>query len=154
MKANTGCHRAQQEILPDIGVPASVRAGAGPARKQLFLYGGPSKSGKSRFLAHVARKALLAKYKVLVVTLEMSAEEWQTRMVQNIFSMPSRGEAEQVKITYPKLLLDRDESVDSYSVYRRGDEELLNVAKFGAKLKGVNRPSLRFPGNWQRINDA
>lgn len=84
---------SERDVIP-IGVQPYDKSGVGLCRKELFLYGGPTKSGKSWFLTHAARAALLTNKKVLYVTLEMSAANVMTRLLQNLFSLPVKAQTE------------------------------------------------------------
>jgi DnaB-like helicase C terminal domain len=98
-------HHANRETTP-LGVETYDSSGVGPARKELFLYGAPSKSGKSWFLSHVSRHALFYGWKVLFVTLEMSGPLVIVRMLQNLLSLPIRddGKKDGTLVRYPELL--------------------------------------------------
>ena len=62
----------------------------GPARKELFLMIAPPKRGKTWGMIHLAKYALLQKYSVLHVTLEMSEERISQRYIQSFFSVSKR----------------------------------------------------------------
>lgn len=64
----------------------------GPARKRLHLMVAPSGRGKSWWLVHLAKLALLQRKKVLYVTLELSEEEVCGRFMQSLFSVRKRDQ--------------------------------------------------------------
>ena len=124
--------RAIERDVLGIGILPLTMAKIGPCRKELFLYGGPPKSGKSWFLNHVARCGVFHRWRVLIVTLEMSAEMVLLRMVQSVTSLPTKSPPKneiELGIPYPKLM------------WCDGDVE------FGVKpnVKPVPRPSLESP---------
>lgn len=64
-----------------------------PARSQAFLILAPTGRGKTWFLCHVGKVALMLRKKVLHITLELDAEQTAQRYYQDLFSIPKhRGE--------------------------------------------------------------
>ncbi len=61
-----------------------------PARGQAMLFLAPPGKGKSWFLVHTGHQALVRGFKVLHVSLEMSAEEATMRYYQNLFGASKR----------------------------------------------------------------
>src|SRR5687768_13688933 len=57
-----------------LGIPELDDADYGPGRGELLLLQAPLKTGKTWFLVHVAKRALMQRWKVLYVTLEVSAQ--------------------------------------------------------------------------------
>ena len=62
----------------------------GAARGELHLFMGPPKRGKSWWLVHVAKMGLLARRKVLYITLELSEAQILQRVIQSMFSVQRR----------------------------------------------------------------
>jgi replicative DNA helicase len=89
----------QEEGLP-LGIKALDDAGIMPAPGTMMLMIAPAKKGKSWFLVHGARYALLQRKKVLVVTLEMSEALYSQRFVQSLFSMTKR----QALVKVPRIV--------------------------------------------------
>lgn len=58
-----------------------------PVRKELFAFLAPQKRGKSFFLTHMGKMALLQGWKVAEATLEMSEERKCERYMQALFSV-------------------------------------------------------------------
>lgn len=106
------------------GIEALDSAGVMPARKTLFLFIAPAKKGKSWFLTHVGKFALLQRLKVLVITLEMSEERYAQRFMQSLFSVSKR----EGEVMIPKM--------------RRSD----NGHFMGVDFARVQRPSLTDKG--------
>ncbi len=73
-----------------LGIPELDKRKLGPTRRELWLFIAPPKRGKSWALARVAKQAMLQRWKVLVVTLEMSDELWCMRMFQTLFAVGKR----------------------------------------------------------------
>lgn len=88
----------------ELGIPEFDRAGIYPRRKELFALLAPRKRGKSWFITHCAKQALVQRWSVLIVTLELLEGPYGARMLQSFFSI-SRRDGEQ-RIT--KLVRDRD----------------------------------------------
>jgi hypothetical protein len=80
--------REQNEFIT--GIPELDRHHAVPTRGQLTVLLGPTSLGKSWWLVHVGRCALLLRHKkVAHVTLELSAEEVQKRYFQSCMGIPA-----------------------------------------------------------------
>lgn len=75
-----------------------------PARKQLFAFGAPFGRGKTWWWLHCARQALIQKWRVLYVSLEMDPEQIGRRMLQMLFSMTRH----RVEVHRTRLDIDRD----------------------------------------------
>lgn len=86
----------RQNVLP-LGIPELDKWDLGPAAGEFHLFIGPPKRGKTWWLVHVAKRALIHRMKVLVVTLELSEGQWAQRLIQSLFSMNRR--AAEVPIT-------------------------------------------------------
>jgi len=65
-----------------LGIPALDEPRQVPHRKEMWQIVGPAKAGKSWCLIHIARQAILQRFKVLYVTLEMSESRVLQRVVQ------------------------------------------------------------------------
>lgn len=72
------------------GIPELDRYGFGPGRKELHLMLAPPKRGKTWWLVHLVKHALLQRWKVLYLTLEVSEEIIGRRILQSLFSMTLR----------------------------------------------------------------
>lgn len=79
------------------GIPGIDAKGLGPARKRLHLFMALAGAGKSFWLCHLAKRALMQRKKVLYITLELSEQEVAQRLVQGFFSIAKR--ADPIKIT-------------------------------------------------------
>lgn len=98
-----------EDVQPFLcGVRELDRYGLGPARGRLHLYVAPAKTGKSMWLANLAKWGLIQGLKVLVVTLEMSEPEYCGRLFQAILSISKRGG----KIEYTKLVSKQGGGID------------------------------------------
>lgn len=87
-----------------LGIPELDNQGIYPRRKELFALVAARGRGKSWFATHCAKRALLQRWSVVIITLEMSETRYSARMLQSFFSI-SRRDA-RVKVT--RLELDRD----------------------------------------------
>lgn len=97
------------------GLNGMDEAQFGPGRGELHLFIGPPKRGKSWWLVHMARQCLLGKYKVAVITLELSEPAWTQRLIQCLFSIPQQA-AKKIAVTRIKtddagrlLSIERDD---------------------------------------------
>lgn len=79
-----------------IGIEAFDRAGLGPAPGELFIMAADTGVGKSWFLLHLAKMALLAHKRVLYVTLELTEPEVFQRLAMTFFSYTQTKEKDGV----------------------------------------------------------
>ena len=86
-----------------LGIDAFDEAGIYPRRKELFYFIAPRKRGKSWFITHCAKRALMQRWSTVIITLEMSEHLYGRRQLQSFFSIGQRDA--QVMIT--KLQRDR-----------------------------------------------
>lgn len=76
------------------GIPELDALEICPAPKELYTFVGLSNRGKSWFLIHLAKMALLQRKRVLYITLEMSEDRVAQRLLQSFFSITKRPENE------------------------------------------------------------
>lgn len=72
------------------GIPDLDRMHVGPGRKELMIVMAPPKRGKSWWLIHIAKFALMSRARVLHVTLEMRREQVLQRYVQSLTGTAKR----------------------------------------------------------------
>jgi replicative DNA helicase len=72
------------------GIDALDDRGVSPSRGTQFLFIAPPKAGKSWFLIHVGKRALLAGHSVCHISLENSEKLTSQRYIQSFFSMTVR----------------------------------------------------------------
>lgn len=92
-----------------IGIPELDAAGIIPRRKELYVLLAPRKRGKSWFLTHCAKHALLQRWSVLIITLELSDRAYGARMLQSFFSITRKEGI--AKVT--RLIRDGDGALES-----------------------------------------
>ncbi len=73
-----------------VGIPELDKYGFGPGKKELHMLMAPPKRGKTWWLVHLAKYALLQHWRVLYITLEVSEEIIGRRVLQSLFSMTLR----------------------------------------------------------------
>lgn len=88
------------------GIPELDKRGLGPTRKELWLYIANTKAGKTWALIHLAKMVLMARAKVLHITLEMSEERSSQRYMQALFALSKRKETFQA-VRFKKDTLGR-----------------------------------------------
>ena len=74
----------------NMGIPELDKRRLGPARKELYVFIGPPKRGKSWHLGHITKRALMQKLQASVVSLEMSESLWGSRLLQSLFVITKR----------------------------------------------------------------
>lgn len=85
------------------GIPELDKRGFGPTRKELYLYLAKYKSGKSWWLTHLGKIALMSRLKVVHISLEMSEERCAQRYFQTFFAIAKRaGRYEHLKFNTDK----------------------------------------------------
>lgn len=104
------------------GIPELDKRGFGPTKKELWLFIGNTKAGKTWALIHLAKMALMHRQRVCHITLEMSEARCAQRYYQALFAIAKRKETfnttrfkknalhqlegfEDVRVT-PKLAMD------------------------------------------------
>jgi len=86
----------------DLGIPVLDNNGIIPRRKELNMFMAPRGRGKSWWITHLAKQAMLQRWSVVIITLEMSEKRYAGRMLQSFFSIARRDAS--VKVT--RLLHD------------------------------------------------
>jgi replicative DNA helicase len=127
-----------------LGIKELDDNGVIPRRKELFCLLAPRGKGKSWFLTHCAKQALLQRWSVVIITLEMSEPSYAARMLQSFFSI-SRREA---KIQVTRLITNKEgdlqdliqERVDRMSMK---DPDIRGVLSKRAKREFGRRPPFR-----------
>ncbi len=99
------------------GIKELDKRNLGPTRKELSLYIAKFKSGKTWWLTGLARAALVHRYNVCHISLEVSQNRTIQRYMQNMFSLSNRKEKffqiEFVKNKYGRLVDFDDKEVVS-----------------------------------------
>ena len=86
----------------DLGISTLDQNGIIPRRKELCMFMAPRGRGKSWWITHLAKQAMLQRWSVVIITLEMSEKRYAGRMLQSFFSIARRDA--NVKVT--RLLQD------------------------------------------------
>lgn len=81
---------ADREPAFPTGIPELDRYELGPARGCLHLFAAEYGMGKSWWLVHLARQALMIGKRVLYISLEMDEDSLCQRLIQNLFSISKR----------------------------------------------------------------
>lgn len=127
-----------------LGIDELDRFGIIPRRKELFFLLAPRGKGKSWFITHCVKQALLQRWSAVIVTLEMSEKAYGVRMLQSFFSISQR--AAEVKIT--RMVRDKEgglESILQEVVTRKTleDDDIRSVLAKRAKRDFKRRPKFR-----------
>jgi replicative DNA helicase len=86
----------------NLGIPELDKRRLGPGRKEIHLFIAPSGRGKSWWLTHITKRAVMQRLRVCVVTLEMSEKMWGGRLLQSLFVITKR----EGEVLYSKLERD------------------------------------------------
>ena len=79
----------RRDAIPT-GIEELDKRGFGPARGELLMFVAPSGFGKSWFLMHLAKHAIIHRKKVLYVSLELSQDLLAQRFVQSFCAVSKR----------------------------------------------------------------
>lgn len=90
------------------GINELDKRGVGPMRKEQLLVMAPAGMGKSWFMIHLGKWALLQQQCVIHVTLEMSERRVAQRYIQSFFAISKRH----ARVRLPVLKRDRDGAMD------------------------------------------
>lgn len=74
----------------NLGIEEFDRMGVIPRRKELTVFIAPRGRGKSWWITHCAKQALLQRWSTVIVTLEMSEKRYAGRMLQSFFAISRR----------------------------------------------------------------
>lgn len=122
-----------------LGIKPLDECELGPSKQELSLFMAPPKRGKTWWLIHIAKQALLNRQRVVYITLEMSAEKMGVRILQSLFSLTFR-EAKKVQLNKFKqssrgsFVLDR-QSVERDAIESSAGKDLL-IKRLGLKKNG------------------
>jgi hypothetical protein len=93
-----------EEDFIRLGIPALDDVGQVPTRKELYQLVAPAKRGKTWWLVHVGRQAILQRKNVLHVSLEMSEKRIIQRYVQSIGAVTKRPDEVKIATIIPDEL--------------------------------------------------
>lgn len=97
------------------GIEIFDALGLGPARGELHLFIGPPKRGKSWWLTHITKRALMQRWKGVYITLELADKFVGKRQLQAQFALTSR---EGVDATYTKFIRGEDGALEDLDARR------------------------------------
>ena len=130
----------EEEVFPT-GIECLDQYGLGPARKELHLFLGMVNRGKSWWLMHLGRQAIMQRKRVCHITLEMSEQKVVRRYYQSLFAVPKRKE--------PSLItefelddLGRITNLDRVEIHPRLSFDSPTITKDLLKLQTHWRPKL------------
>lgn len=126
------------------GIPVFDNNGIVPYRKSVFLFLASTGMGKSWWLVHLGKRALMLRKKVLHITLEMSEEEVAARYLQSMFSIGKRHGSVIVTnfdVDHKQRLqgFSLEEVMPEFSFDSRAlsDELRIHLQAFGARIEGL-----------------
>lgn len=125
----------------DIGIEELDRNGIIPRRKELHMLIAPRGKGKSWWITHCAKQALLQRWSVVIITLEMSEKRYAARMLQTFFSISRR----QAEVTVTRLQVDKENNLNGMIRERiermtMQDDDIRSVLMAKAKREFRRRP--------------
>lgn len=101
----------EPRVAMSTGIPALDYYGLGPARKELHILAADTGGGKSWWLIHLTKMALLARLRVLYISLELSERELMQRLAQAFFAVTKRKE----DVTRRRIKTDKKGAVKGLS---------------------------------------
>lgn len=132
----------EAEHTVPLGIPELDKRLLGPTRKELHMLVAPPKRGKSWFLVHAGKQALLHRWKVAHITLEMSAERVLQRYLQSVLSLTRRQTDGARTSRFRRDSQDRLEAIEEEALAMRCIMDPAVQRDAGRKLK-----KLRFAQN-------
>ena len=81
-----------------LDIPALDDRGIVPTRKEMYLFVAPAKRGKTHFLVHVGKQALIEGKKVCHVSLEMGEMKIGERYLQSIYALTKRNASNKFQV--------------------------------------------------------
>ncbi len=105
-----------------------------PRRKELYIMIAPRSRGKSMWLVHLGKMALMQRKRVVHVTLEMSEEQTAQRYIQSWFAIPKR----RAKILYTEFMRDELDRLSGIEIKDELEPEL-SLDDKGAKKKLITK---------------
>jgi replicative DNA helicase len=121
----------------DTGISELDRLGAVPIRQQLNVLIAPTGIGKSWWLTHLARRAIVAGKKVLYVTLELGDGDVMQRLYQSFGRLALRPETMDVMVS--DLRLDENERLVGLSARQITAQSHLQDPGIIALLKDIRK---------------
>jgi hypothetical protein len=92
----------------DLGIDELDRNGIIPRRKEVYGLVAARGKGKSWWVTHCSKQALLQRWSVVVITLEMSEKRYAVRFLQSFFSIGRR----EAIVKVARIKRDRDGNLD------------------------------------------
>lgn len=112
-----------------LGIPELDNEGIIPRRKELYMMMAARGRGKSWFITHCAKQAVLQRWSCVIITLEMGERSYAARMIQSFFSIGRRkGEAVVTRFTRDRdgELMDMiQEQIDRPALANEDDKEAI-----------------------------
>lgn len=128
----------------DLGIKELDQAGVIPRRKELFCMLAPRGKGKSWFITHAAKQALLQRWSAAIITLEMSEKRYASRMLQSFFSISRRDALVKItKLVHDKAGLLQDVIQEQIERMTMRDSNIREVLSKRAKREFGRRPPFR-----------
>lgn len=128
----------------DLGIPELDKHGIIPRRKELFMLMAARGKGKSWFLTHCAKQALLQRWSCVIITLEMGERSYAARMLQSFFSIGKRaGEAIVTRFSKDRDGMLSDMIQEKMQRPSMSDADIKTVIMSRAKREFARRPPLR-----------
>lgn len=128
---------SEEEGVP-LGIEELDRLGIMPRRKELLFFLAPRGKGKSWFITHAAKNALLWRWSTVIITLEMSERNYGVRMLQSFFSI-GRNKAEVMVSRFT-----RDGRGNLEDIIQEKMEQRLSIKDDDAKPKLIKRAGREF----------
>ena len=126
----------KNESIP-LKIPELDRRGLVPTKGETLLMIGDAKAGKTQFLTHVAKMALMHRWKVVHITLEMGEKKMSQRYYQGLFGVAKRNE----ELVLAKLLKNKAGKL-------KGVEEKILKPKHSLDSETISEELAKFQKDW------
>jgi hypothetical protein len=130
----------------ELGIPEFDKLGIHPKRKELLALLAPRKRGKSWFITHCAKQALLQRWRVVIVTLELLEKPYGGRMLQAFFSISRQSGMQRIT----QLVRGKDGALDGLV---QEEVQRINMKDPATRAKILPRAKREFGRRGLRIKE-
>ena len=142
------------DSLFSTGIPEFDRRNVCPQKGEMYMFIAPTGYGKSWFMIHMAKRAMMERLKVLHVTLEMSQNQIARRYMQALFSV-TRFRTGDLKKRYFEVSKRGELSMEDISIKQRPSMTDPDIRKhLRSRVEKLRVPLLvkRFPTGQLSVN--
>lgn len=126
-----------REVLT-VGITEVDKRHLGPAKKELHLLIAPPKRGKSWWLVHCAKRAMMQRWKVVYITLELADLFVGRRMLMSLFAAKTREDAGVVVTRFTRDAKGQVEGIRQVERNRPTIDTPEKIAALASRVEGLH----------------